>query len=87
MTSFLPSSQTVALAGRINEAGSVVSDFQVQVPYNTGESSRFGIPGEVDFSFSFNHRRIDLVMLPDANRRVYWLGALNQNLLGMADPT
>ena len=80
-------SQTVALAGRINEAGSVVSDFQVQVPYNTGESSRFGIPGEVDFSFSFNHRRIDLVMLPDANRRVYWLGALNQNLLGMADPT
>ena len=80
-------SQTVSLAGRINEAGSVVSDFQVQAPYQTGESSRFGIPGEVDFSFSFNHRRIDLVMLPDANRRVYWLGALNQNLLGMADPT
>jgi hypothetical protein len=79
--------QTVSLSGRINEAGAVVSDYQVQVPYKTGESSRFGLPGEVDFSFSFNHRRVDLVMLPDANRRVYWLGALNQNLLGVADPT
>ncbi len=79
--------QTVSLVGRINEAGSVVSNFQVQVPYRKGRSSRFGIPGEVDFGFSFNHRRIDLVMFPDANRRLYWLGSLNQNLMGMADPT
>ena len=79
--------QTVSLSGRINEAGAVVSDYQVQVPYRSGDATRFGLPGEVDFSFSFNHRRVDLVMLPDANRRVYWLGALNQYLLGMADPT
>ncbi|MCL4485482.1 MAG: hypothetical protein M1537_03935 [Nitrospirae bacterium] len=79
--------QTVSLSGRINEAGAVVSDYQAQVPYRIGGATRFALPGEVDFSFSFNHRRVDLVMLPDANRRVYWLGALNQNLLGMADPT
>ena len=85
--SFDRESKLVSLNARINEAGSVVSNFQIQVPYRTGSSSRFGIPGEVDFSFSFNHRRIDLVLLPDANRRIYWLGALNQNLFGLADPT
>jgi len=78
--------QTASLSGRINEAGSLVSDFQVEVPFVKGTRSRFGVPGEVDFSFSFNKRRIDLVMFPDPNRRTMWLGSVNQNLLGMADP-
>lgn len=78
--------RTASVSGRINEAGSLVSDFQVEVPFVKGARSRFGVPGEVDFSFSFNERRIDLVMFPDPNRRTMWLGSVNQNLLGMADP-
>ncbi len=85
--SFDREERLVSLKARINEAGSVVGDFQIQVPYHTGKATRFDLPGEVDFSLSFNHRRIDLVMLPDANRRLYWLGSLNQNLFGLADPT
>ena len=78
--------RTASLSGRINEAGSLVPDFQTEVPFTKGKNSRFGVPGEVDFSFSFNKRRIDLVMFPDPNRRTMWIGSLNQNLLGMADP-
>ncbi len=83
---FDPEGQTVAISGHINEAGSLVPDFQTEVPFIKGRHSRFGVPGEVDFSFSFNKRRIDLVMFPDPNRRTMWVGSLNQNLLGMADP-
>ncbi|MEC4682904.1 MAG: hypothetical protein VST70_04400 [Nitrospirota bacterium] len=79
--------KSVRLKGRINEAGSVVTDFQIQVPFRKGSASRFGIPGEVDFDFSFNHRRIILVLLPDSNRNTYWIGSLNQNIFGIADPT
>lgn len=79
--------QTALLKGRINEAGSIVSDFQIQVPYRKGRQSRFGVPGEVDFSFSFNQRRISLVLLPDQGRKAYWIGSLDQNLFGLADPT
>ena len=83
---FDPEGQTASLSGHINEAGSLVPDFQTEVPFKKGHHSRFGVPGEVDLSFSFNKRRIDLVMFPDPNRRTMWIGSLNQNLLGMADP-
>jgi len=78
--------QTVLLKGRINEAGSVVPDFQIRVPYRAGEGSVFRVPGEIDFGFSFNHRRISLVLLPDADRKAYWIGAIDQNIFGIADP-
>ncbi len=84
--SFDTEGQAVLLKGRINEAGSVVPDFQIQVPYRKGEDSYFRIPGEIDFGFSFNHRRISLVLFPDPNRKTYWIGSLNQNILGIADP-
>ncbi len=84
---FFTQDGTFALSGRMNQAGSILSSFRAFGEYRMGPESRFQIPGEIDVPFEFNHRPITLVWLPDPGRKTYWIGSVDQNLFGVADPS
>lgn len=83
---FSPVDKTFTLSGRMNQAGSLLPSFRAFGRYRMGPESRFQIPGEIDVPIEFNHRPITLIWLPDPNRKTYWIGSLDQNLFGIADP-
>jgi hypothetical protein len=74
------------LKGHVNQAGSLIGDFRTNGRFEKGSGSRFGLDGEIDLSFNFNHRIIKLAMFPGRDGKTYWIGGLNENLLGMAIP-
>jgi hypothetical protein len=74
------------LRGHVNQAGSVIGDFRTNGHFQKGAHSRFGLDGEIDLSFDFNHQIIKLAMFPGRDGKTYWIGGLNENLLGMAIP-
>ncbi len=74
------------LEGHVNQAGSVISSFRTFGHFTKGARSTFGLDGEVDLRFNFNQRQIRLAMFPARDGKSYWIGGLNQNLLGIAIP-
>ena len=74
------------LNGHVNQAGSVIGAFRTNGRFQKGVRSRFGLDGEVDLSFDFNHQIIKLAMFPGRDEKTYWIGSLNENLLGIAIP-
>ena len=74
------------LNGQVNQAGSVIRGFRTNGRFETGSRSRFKLSGEIDLSFHFNHQIIKLAMFPGRDGKTYWIGGLNENLLGMAIP-
>ena len=74
------------LDGHVNQAGSVIGAFRTNGHFQKGSHSRFGLDGEIDLSFDFNHQIIKLAMFPGRDGKTYWIGGLNENLLGMAIP-
>jgi hypothetical protein len=74
------------LNGHVNQAGSVIGGFRTNGRFETGSRSRFKLDGEIDLSFNFNHQIIKLAMFPGRDGKTYWIGGLNENLLGMAIP-
>jgi hypothetical protein len=84
---FSPQDGTFTLSGRMNQAGSILSSFRAFGEYRMGPESLFQVPGEIDVPFEFNHRPITLVWLPDPDRKTYWIGSIDQNLFGVADPS
>jgi len=74
------------LNGHVNQAGSVIGGFRTNGRFETGSRSRFKLAGEIDLSFNFNHQIIKLAMFPGRDGKTYWIGGLNENLLGMAIP-
>ncbi len=83
---FSRQTEEFSLVGHMNQAGSILDPFRFFGHYRKGSQTRFDIPGEIDLPMEFNHRPMTLVLLPDPNKKTYWIGSIDQNLFGVMDP-